>query len=305
MSKLPHRLTCMALLMLMTALCHATAQDTTTFRHDCWLADVCDTARIADLFIPGTHDSCTGGKRKALAFAWQTQEYDIKTQLEAGVRFLDVRLNGNMHTAHGRAEFDETFGDVMNDICDFLDSHPTEFVICLIKQEDRDLSAGDTDFQIKISDIINTWQIHDKTYHGSLHDMRLHDVRGKIIFLNRSFSDVKNKVETWHGHDYEVINDIICVQDNYKAGIKRKMTLVEQFYDKYDRRDIIGINFNTIPGTGLIPNPRKASKTLNRHLSELIDRKGRTMRGIIVLDFGENLYDKIIECNFRYRLGIE
>ena len=83
------------------------------------------------------------------------------------------------------------------------------------------------------------------------------------------------------------------------------MTLVEQFYDKYDRRDIIGINFNTIPGTGLIPNPRKASKTLNRHLSELIDRKGRTMRGIIVLDFGENLYDKIIECNFRYRLGIE
>ena len=124
----------MALLMLMTALCHATAQDTTTFRHDCWLADVCDTARIADLFIPGTHDSCTGGKRKALAFAWQTQEYDIKTQLEAGVRFLDVRLNGNMHTAHGRAEFDETFGDVMNDVCDFLDSHPTEFVICLIKQ---------------------------------------------------------------------------------------------------------------------------------------------------------------------------
>lgn len=263
-----------------------------------WTSLLPDTSRLAELFIPGSHDSATGNGQAPFKSLWKTQDLTLTEQLKAGVRFIDLRINSRMNTCHGRAEFEYTAQDAMNDICSFLDENQKEFVICLIKQEDRKDGESDIDFQLKLSDLLNSERVYSHTYQGSMKGIRLKDIRGKIIFLNRSFSEVKNKVEPWYGGDFHIINDIIAVQDNYKASIEHKKNIVESFYDKYDDTEIIGINFNTCPGISIIPNPRKASTELNRNLENIISESTSKLRGIIVLDYGESLYEDIIMYNF-------
>lgn len=279
--------------LMMSGMCLSQEIDTMN-----WTSQFPDSTRLTSLLIPGSHDSATGNGQAAFQSFWKTQDLTIAEQLKAGVRFIDLRINSGMKTCHGKAEFEYTAQNVLNDICNFLEKNKNEFVICLIKQEDRKDGENDLEFQLKLSDLLNSDRVYSHTFHGNLKNIRLKDIRGKIIILNRSFSEVKNKVEPWYGSDFHIVNGIIAVQDNYKASIKHKKNIVEAFYDKYVNKDIIGINFNTCPGISIIPNPRKASNELNKNMKRIISENKSKMRGIIVLDYGESLYEDIIMYNF-------
>jgi hypothetical protein len=67
-----------------------------------WMRSLPDSTPLSAISIPGTHDSAAlhGG------LAAQCQSWTIKDQLEAGIRFIDVRCRSKLSFGvrdHGRA----------------------------------------------------------------------------------------------------------------------------------------------------------------------------------------------------------
>ena len=55
-----------------------------------WMAELPDDRLLSEIHIPGTHDS--GTQYVQLAFFSKCQALSIREQLEAGFRYLDIRL---------------------------------------------------------------------------------------------------------------------------------------------------------------------------------------------------------------------
>lgn len=66
-----------------------------------WMANLSDETLLSNMTIPGTHDSCA---RSSIPFV-RTQYLSITKQMEAGLRFLDLRLrvhaDGQLYCYHG------------------------------------------------------------------------------------------------------------------------------------------------------------------------------------------------------------
>ena len=111
------------------------------------MENISKDTKLSELSIPGTHDSTT--QYVNLSPIFQCQDTDIKTQLENGYRYLDMRLvlkNDNLILKHNFAKCKKersifstplTLDDVLEDIYTFLDKHPSETVIFCAKKENR------------------------------------------------------------------------------------------------------------------------------------------------------------------------
>lgn len=112
-----------------------------------WMEKISDETKLSAMSIPGTHHSAT--QYVSLSPIFQCQDTDIKTQLENGYRYLDIRLvlkNDNLILKHNFAKCKKersifstplTLDDVLEDIYTFLDKHPSETVIFCAKKENR------------------------------------------------------------------------------------------------------------------------------------------------------------------------
>ena len=82
-----------------------------------WMKNVDDNKLINDLVIPGTHDS--GLTHSIFDVAGKCQDMTIINQLNAGVRFLDIRLQlvkNELKIVHSFVDQDLDFFDVLKDI---------------------------------------------------------------------------------------------------------------------------------------------------------------------------------------------
>lgn len=109
-----------------------------------WMDEIPDDVPVTALSIPGTHDSaCIDGP---VDFG-KTQNLDIPEQLNAGIRFLDIRLahyQDDLFVHHDVAYMGKGYRDVLKICADFLERHPSETILMLVKEEDRaDSSLGD------------------------------------------------------------------------------------------------------------------------------------------------------------------
>ena len=105
--------------------------------HSSWMRDIPDSARVFSLSIPGTHNSCSIGG--ILGFT-KTQDLDLSDQLDAGIRFLDIRLShyqDNLFVHHDVVHMGKCYADVLAVCANFLESHPSETILMSIKDEDR------------------------------------------------------------------------------------------------------------------------------------------------------------------------
>lgn len=112
----------------------ATAIDHAAYSHDSyngsvnpkWLTTLPDTLPLSQLSLPGTHDSMAlyGGDIP------QTQSMDLETQLNAGIRVLDIRcwhIANNFQIAHGVVLQNASFSDVLDTVDAFLAANPGLF----------------------------------------------------------------------------------------------------------------------------------------------------------------------------------
>ncbi|KAJ4326126.1 hypothetical protein N0V94_000288 [Neodidymelliopsis sp. IMI 364377] len=124
---------------------HLTIRTDSSIDYKTWMSTLPDTLPISALSIPGTHNSHT--YYRALPSV-KCQCVDIKTQLENGIRFLDIRAQPthahdpskkDMYLVHGAFPISLTGPKYLSPILDtiyaFLTAHPSETILVSLKRE--------------------------------------------------------------------------------------------------------------------------------------------------------------------------
>lgn len=109
--------------------------------HPAWMRTIRDDVALTALSIPGTHNSCCVDVPLGIA---ETQNVDLPDQLNAGIRFLDIRLahyQDNLFVHHDVVHMGKNYTDVLEICVSFLKKNPSEFIIMLVKEESRADSA--------------------------------------------------------------------------------------------------------------------------------------------------------------------
>lgn len=147
-----------------------------------WMAKIPDETLIKNIKIPGSHDAGSIGMLNMAC----TQSDDIKTQLDKGVRYFDIRVNKVkdkyviFHDIINGVEFEP----IINDIADFIKNKPTELLILDFQHFKNGSESGVLEIIEKYGlhelAIVNDSKLSDLDYIDSI---KLSECRGKILFL--------------------------------------------------------------------------------------------------------------------------
>lgn len=290
-----------------------------------WLSGVADSASLASLSLPGTHDTLSihGG-------AWtQTQEdfgdsgATLARQLTAGIRVIDVRArvnDGNTFTIHHGATYQNAnFDDVLNVLQSFLAAHPRETVVMRFKQEcTGELgSCTDASGQSSFQDIFDRyaaarslfWQ-PSITRSTAAATPTLGTVRGKVV-LAVMHGKNGGVIEHYGLSQFATWTDgsSTYVQDEYNVpnigAIATKRDQVRRFLDTTNAGDPTKIYVNFASGASVFAQPQQvAGGALGVQgvdpflLTYMNEGHDLTRTGVIMLDFpGSGLLEKIISYN--------
>lgn len=269
-----------------------------------WMAKLPDEMLLSEIVIPGTHDSAT--QFVQLAFFSKCQALSIGEQLDAGFRYLDIRLGIDNETdalqlMHGfirckTGVFSKTL--LLNDVLDacygFLDAHPGETVIFAVKQEHGNESVGE--FETRLDAIIredeSRWLLSD-----TLPALGL--ARGNLVLLRRYEDEAalgeragvpflwanQNGSADLSLHAAAEDNGLytLWVQDRYEYGSKDKWYAFTSGIDAARERaqGDIAVHFLSTKGTLAYGHPYLFAKPLNQKLMEA----DLALDGWIIVDF--------------------
>lgn len=155
-----------------------------------WMAALDDAKSLGEIVLPGTHDCAT--KNVQLAFFSKCQALTVGEQLEAGFRYLDIRLGADgdrLKLMHGFTNCTTTgwpwagalyLDAVLDDCYAFLSEHPTETVVLAVKQEHGDESVAE--FQqllyAYIAQHADAWLLTERI-------PTVGEARGKLVLMRR------------------------------------------------------------------------------------------------------------------------
>jgi hypothetical protein len=270
-----------------------------------WMSNLPDSIRLRDISLPGTHDS---GARYG-GIAAQTQTWTITKQLNAGIRFLDIRGRPTGKTLaihHGAFFQNQMFGDVMNEAVRFLKENPSETIVMRVSANEHTPQPG-SETAAQIWDRYrNSYQ--DYLYQGYNTNPMLFEVKGKIFVMLHGCKDCSHN-GMWANSDKEVME-----QQNYYqvfflphkqtkgsdwATLPSKKEKVRESIDKAENSKKWIINYLS-GSTGMAPND--VARRVNGDAYEYLGtRSGKRKLGVIISDFpGEKLIYRIIKSNFDY-----
>ncbi len=160
---------------------------------DNWMKNLPDDAYVAEVSIPGSHDSGTGnglGKVFSLVDGTpyaQTQDIDLAAQWGLGVRAFDLRpcttSDGYLNVNHGIVPTNIRFDDAMYLLRDSIAANPTEFaIIHLLHESDGD--SGKYDYETLLHELFDSDELKDYLV-DFRRDLTVGDMRGKILVLYR------------------------------------------------------------------------------------------------------------------------
>ena len=332
MKKIFKTLTATALVLGMTlsSLTTAFAADSNEIASTDWMASVSDDMYLSSITIPGTHDSATA--HIFPSFFLQCQSLDFDEQLEAGYRYLDIRIALDETEDEGtKLKFIHNFGtckkddsflqlfsetlyldDVLEDVYTFLDEHPTETVIFCVKAEngDDDLSVLENTFFDLLDQNASKWYTENEI-------PTLGDVRGKIVLATRfddvngegesrtglhfSWSEQNNKEAVVDTQEVTMITDTnqLWVQDRYKYNVEMKWdAIVESLENCQAGDETFSLNFCSTSGNGYAGHPKKYARIINENLLNY-ELSSNTSYGVIIVDFAnEEVARHIYSSNF-------
>ena len=116
-----------------------------------WLSKIEDSREIANISIPGTHNSATGDKLKYGIGLGVTQRLSIEEQWDMGIRAFDLRpdiKDGEMNIYHGALKTRITFPEAIETI---LKAKGFNYSVVVIGDDDvnvvtlgKELETGET-----------------------------------------------------------------------------------------------------------------------------------------------------------------
>lgn len=279
-----------------------------------WMAALSDETYVSQLVIPGTHDSATNYVQ--LAYFSKCQALSIEKQLEAGFRYLDIRLGdgeNGLKLMHGFTSCTKgpwpwssalMLSDVLKECYDFLDAHPTEFIVFCVKHEhgDSSESAFHEALMAELEKDPGRWY-----FGASLPTVG--EARGRLVLLRRTGSpDAAGISFDWHDQggfedaskNTELNTNHNCsvyVQDRYEYEAEEKWAAfiagVEGSEVSYDTA---ALNFLSTKGNAKYGHPFKYAVPLNEKLLEL---EGESISGWVIVDFASApLAEHIYKNNF-------
>lgn len=291
-----------------------------------WMADLPDDVLLSEINIPGTHDSAT--QYVQLSFFSKCQGKNIYKQLRDGYRYLDIRLgdakqycedafalvHGFTNCKEGALPWSKTLylDRVLTDCYMFLEEHPSETVVFVVKHEHGDMPIA------QVQELLNSY-VAENPEKWLLTDTipTLGEARGKLVLVRRyedeaGLGQAAGLQVDWgqqSGHnDISLASEATVnahltayVQDRYEYGSKDKWNAFVKGIEEtqgLDERESICINFLSTKGTLAYGHPYSHARKLNAQLLEE-DWSDGTRLGWVVMDFGNaQLAREIYETNF-------
>lgn len=261
-----------------------------------------DSRSLAQLTIPGTHDS--GAQMSALFGIGQCQSLSIADQLASGVRFLDIRLklnNDSLDVYHGALPQNLSFDAVRSACKTFLAAHPGEVILMSIKQEDDDNASFPAAVAAAIAQDPDLWYTANQL-------PTLGDARGKIVLIRRygGASIGINCAENWADNtDFAMNNGVaVKVQDYYNISQKvnlptkwSKITALAEYANSTAGQSTFCLNFTS--GYVNSIDIKSVSGTINPQLQTYFEAADQGHYGTYAIDFvTPELASALIAVNF-------
>lgn len=245
-----------------------------------WMSRLSDELTLAQISLPGTHDSGALHNGASFGFA-KCQSWSVRDQLRAGIRFLDIRcrhLDDRFHIYHGIIDQQLTFAEVRDTCRDFLVKNPSECIVMSVKRESTPTNNSRSfaaTFRALTKNDGELWHIDTET-------PKLSSVRGKIVLVDR--------VGTLGGLSWKTMRK----QDHFQAPVGRKIKLIQKHLQaaKEGKRTLWFVNFcSGVVPKALVTPRRYAPRTNDAVLSYLKDQQRKpTHVGTVVMDYqGEEL----------------
>lgn len=299
-----------------------------------WMQALDDNLFLSRLSIPGAHDAATSScGSSGITGGAHTQTYTIAQQLEHGVRLFDLRpvWNGSdMMIYHGIISTGVKFNDALTTLCNFLNSHPKEFLFVIMRHEDDGASsANKAQWPARMQSCLSARSQYIIDYSPTL---TVRDMRGKMLVMSRNTydngpiggylnggGDNSTYDRTLSGRSGAYMN--ITTQDMYDVAasgqLNQKVAAMKALLDRslgekeyrlymnhtsgYSKKGtipIIGTTYSTFEGV------QECARTCNKAMIDYMRGKTGPM-GFVMMDFagdndynGQNLIDLIINNNF-------
>lgn len=166
-----------------------------------WMSVIKDETSLADISMPGTHDSAA--TYLALGIKARCQDKTIPEQLNCGARFFDIRLSvsgkklklvHNFITCRKGSGFTAPkldFSDVIAYCTEFLNNNPKECIVIFAKEDFGSKDNFNDLILSYISKSADKWYTENRV-------PNIGEVRGKIVLMNR-FSKPDSKLTDENG----------------------------------------------------------------------------------------------------------
>ncbi|WP_367872076.1 phosphatidylinositol-specific phospholipase C domain-containing protein [Luteolibacter sp. Populi] len=257
-----------------------------------WMNPLDGNLPLSNLSIPGTHDS--GALVEPIAGTAKCQNLSITDQLNAGVRFLDIRcrhINDAFAIHHGQVYQNMNFTDVLNATIGFLNANPGETVIMSVKEEYN--ATGNTrsfeaTFDSYVAGNPSKWVL------GSAIPT-LTQARGKIVLFRRfGASGTPKGIDASNFPDNTTFSTggTLRVQDRYNVSNNNdKWNQILQVLNeaRYGGPGTLYVNFASGTSSGIfgIPNIPTVFNNINPRITTFFGANTSGRFGALLMDFAD------------------
>ena len=263
-----------------------------------WMSQINDSTKITNLSIPGSHDS--GALHSIADVSGKCQDLNIKSQLNIGVRFFDIRLklkNNQLDIVHSFVDQKLKFVDVLNDMVNFIKENNSEFLIISIKKESDTINSKYS-FEETVLNLLSNY--NDIIQFDNQLPETIKEARGKIYIISRFETNIGIQAyDHWLDSTSFKLNDLY-IQDNYCINdIETKKQDILNTLELSNQNNYLYLNYTSCYLDNAFPPTYAGTSALeiNPWLIENLDKING--HGILISDFvTKELIHKIIERNF-------
>ena len=274
-----------------------------------WMARLPDDAPLSGLTIPGTHDSGArfGGGAPVVDFVtalWvQAQNWTVTQQLDAGVRFLDVRCHaepdGTLRIHHLFVDEQLSLTDVLRECVVFLAANPSEALLMRVQQEAS--TMPEPQFVAAFDRHVGEADAGDRLYREpTIPPLRA--VRGRIVLM-------PNELPSLCGIGWN--SPLVSIEDDWDMGYLTPADAVERkWHSVITSLDAAAtttdkITISLVSANGAVVPPRFLTDILNPRLQQEVSRRqggaeaGRSL-GVVLVDFVDGAaaaVEQLLSCN--------
>ncbi|WP_372806103.1 phosphatidylinositol-specific phospholipase C [Pontiella sp.] len=254
-----------------------------------WMGSVDGAVALSLLSIPGTHNSAA--LHEPFPGTAKCQLLSLSAQLDAGVRFLDMRcrhMNDAFALYHGSVDQHQRFDEALSTVYAFLENNPTECVVMGVtgvRGGSNTTRTFEETFDAYVAKNPDKWRL-------SATIPTLGEARGKIVLLRRFCATAlpKGLAATGWRNNTTFSTGRLRVQDCYRVSDNdAKWGRVANLFEESSKAgpDTLFINYTSGTRSGWfgIPSVTAVSDEINRRLETGLPADFPGWHGVVVMDF--------------------